>query len=208
MFEAPEILMQIPEINNIYRINEKQKEEMDKDRDILDANIMPETMSIDLVQRWEKILRITPGCKDTLQERRLRIYVRLYDRKPYTLAYLRQKIQVICPEGSSLELNEDMNEATVKLHSESEKVFKIVDEMLDDILPINFVYKIGRLGNTHGTLANYPNVILSMFTNKELALTNIEESLTHRVGDLERISVDVLEKNTCEIWEKYGVRRR
>ena len=73
MFNAPELILKIPDIAQIYEKNEKQEQEIDEAIEKLDRDIVIDTMSVDKVERWEQIFNITPSDTDTLNERRFRV---------------------------------------------------------------------------------------------------------------------------------------
>ena len=60
MFYAPEIIMNIKDIAEIYKINDSQEAELENAVEILENNIFLEKMGEQMIARWEKMLQITP----------------------------------------------------------------------------------------------------------------------------------------------------
>ena len=76
MFNAPEIILEIPEISTLYKRNDKQAIELDEDLNAFDDNTSFEQMRESGIKRWEKIFNIIPLDDDTLEERRLRVHAK------------------------------------------------------------------------------------------------------------------------------------
>ena len=55
MFNAPEIIMNIKDIAEIYKINDSQEAELENAVEILENNIFLEKMGEQMIARWEKI---------------------------------------------------------------------------------------------------------------------------------------------------------
>ena len=53
MFDAPEIIKRIPDIEQIYRINETQGDELDRCLEKIERNICIDTMDEGTTQKWE-----------------------------------------------------------------------------------------------------------------------------------------------------------
>lgn len=61
---------------------------------------VPETASEEGVRRFEKALGLTPGAEDTLEQRRLRVLGVFTGNPPFSMGWLRQKLELAFgPEG-------------------------------------------------------------------------------------------------------------
>ena len=56
MFNAPQIFMQIPDIKQLYEINDGQESDLDAAVEELENNLFFETMDEEGVRKWEKLL--------------------------------------------------------------------------------------------------------------------------------------------------------
>ena len=96
MFEAPEIIKNIPDIKQIYDINEMQGDTLDQTVEQIDSDMNIDEMDASTVERWETILKIVPARSDTLDVRRFRIKTKITDSMPYTYRALERKLDDMC----------------------------------------------------------------------------------------------------------------
>ena len=154
MFNAPNILTRIPDIQRIYEINEKQEADLDAAVDQLEGNLFLDDMNAYQASRWEKILKISPLPDDTLDDRRFRVKTKVIERLPYSIRVLRQKIAQLSPEGYTIDINEDRTELSVGVSISSKKNIDSLTDMLDRMLPLNMTYSIDYIYNPWSVLAN------------------------------------------------------
>ena len=107
MFEAPEIIRNIPDIKAIYDMNEKQGEDLETKVERMDSNLFLESMDEAMTARWEAMLEITKADNDTLQDRRFRIKSRVLERRPYTEKAIGERLKLLCPDGFSVSVDEN-----------------------------------------------------------------------------------------------------
>ena len=93
------------------------------------------------ISRFEKMLNIEPLPSDSLQTRIGRVWAKWIDTIPYTIKALKNKLDVLAGEGTHTEVV-DYNNYTlsVKIDIESSNVFKAVNELLEDIIPMNMTF--------------------------------------------------------------------
>ncbi|MDE7426130.1 MAG: YmfQ family protein [Lachnospiraceae bacterium] len=139
MFEAPEIIRQIPDIKQIYEINEKQIDKLNEAVYQLDSDIFLEDMGKSQIERWENILNIIPFDDDSIEDRRFRIQTRILERPPYTYRIFVKKLK-----GLSLEskVERSNNHIIVIIEPISLKMKDEIKRMLGEILPLNLTYCI------------------------------------------------------------------
>ena len=65
-------------------------------------NLFVQTMDESAAAQWEAILRILYTLGESLEFRRLRVLNRLALRPPFTLSFLRQKLDVLCGADTGL----------------------------------------------------------------------------------------------------------
>ena len=149
MFNAPEVILKVPEISTIYKRNDKQGEELDKALSEFDDNVSFDRMRESGVKRWEKIFNIVPLDDDTLDERRLRVHAKSLEKAPYSRIIVARRIKNLCEEGCIVSFSEDRQSVSVKIGLKSRRMQKTVESFLEDALPLNMTYVISVLFNQY-----------------------------------------------------------
>ena len=155
MYDAPEIILKIPDIAQIYDYNEIQEEELEAAVEELNDDIMLDTMHIDIIERWEKILNINPLDDDTEEDRRFKVKAKVNEKLPYSIRVLKRKLDTLCPGGYSIEMPEDRTNILVKIALTSKKMRSAIADMLEEMLPLNMLYSTQIMYNAWGMLENY-----------------------------------------------------
>lgn len=168
MFNAPEIITMIPDISRIYSINEKQGADLENAIEKMDKNIFLDQMDIDMIARWERMLKIVPLDDDTVEDRRFRVKAKVMEKLPYSLRVILHKLDILCPEGYVVEISLDRTEMSVKLTLRSKKMIDDVGDMMEEYLPLNMIYKVSIIWNQHQTLARFTHKQLASRTHKQI----------------------------------------
>lgn len=168
LFDAPEIIRSIPDIKKIYEINADQEALLDASVNALFDDIFLETMDETKTARWEKMLSIIPLDTDTLSERRFRIQTRVLERMPYTYRVILRKLQTLCPNGVDWTVDTEKQLIIVRVALASKNMRADMDELLDNVLPLNMEYTLIILYNTYAMLAKHTNVNLKQFTHQQM----------------------------------------
>lgn len=142
MFDAPEIIKQIPDIRQIYAINDTQSDEIDKALDDLENDIFVDTMTEEVTEHWEEFLSLTKQTGDTLSDRRTRVKAKILERLPYSYRVLARKIAELCEEVYSIELNDDRTGMEVYALFDRESQLLAMLEMLESCLPLSVIYRV------------------------------------------------------------------
>ena len=100
LFNAPEVFTQIPEIKQIYRMNDRQAAELDRASENLWNDIYLTGMGSEKLLLWEKILGIRPYDTDTMEERHFRVRSRVLEKLPYTYRVVKRKIEELADRKS------------------------------------------------------------------------------------------------------------
>lgn len=140
MFRAPNIISNIPDIKQIYKINENQISSIVSDIDAMDMNVFLDTMSESHAERWEKILAIVPDDDATIDERRFAIKTKIFGKKVNTLKSLIKALEELCGERVNVDRTGSM--LTVYLPLSNIKNKEKINEMIDDVLPLDMIYGI------------------------------------------------------------------
>lgn len=164
--EAPEIILQIPDINQTYKAVDVQMEKLTAAVEQLEKDIFIEDMGEYKIKRWEQLLGIIAFDDDTLSDRRFRIQTKILERLPYSYRVVVRKLNTLAPDGMDIEINN--KDVLVKLALASKKKIKDVAEMLEVTLPLNMTYEVIIMYHTYGYLSKYTYGELSKFTYGQL----------------------------------------
>lgn len=151
-FETPEIIGQIPDIQQIYKNVDIQMERLMAAVEQMENDIFIETMGEDKIKRWEQMLEITPGDTDTLEERRFRIQSIVIERLPYSYRIVMRKLKTLVPDALDITINGADISVTLALTSKSK-----VDALrqLLETLPLDVSYEIILKCHTYKYLSKY-----------------------------------------------------
>lgn len=207
MFEAPEIIKNIPDIKQIYDINEMQGDTLDQTVEQIDSDMNLDEMDAPTVERWETILKIVPARSDTLDVRRFRIKTKITDSMPYTYRALERKLDDMCAGAYDIVIDRINQSIKVNLGLASQKKINDVMNMLEEMVPLDMIIDTSVLYNAHGYLAQYPHCILAQFTHKELREMELEKQLSRNISAVEGQTVKVLEGYKVEQINQFGFRK-
>ena len=136
LFNAPAVFTNVPDIAKIYEINDKQIDEVENAATQLDKDIFFETMGEERIVRWEKILGITPPDNYSLEDRRIKVHLKVLEKVPYSYRILTSKLDTILGQGTyTLTINNNVLGFTCSVLEQD--TFNNVIEMLEDIVPLN-----------------------------------------------------------------------
>lgn len=142
MFDAPVIIREIPDIVQIYRTNDRQITELDAAMEKLENNILPDTMSQEMLEKWEKLLKLFPRPDDSLDDRRMSVKRKILERLPYSYRVIRRRLKELCENGFRFWISDDRTEIEVTTSISSERQMEIIEELLENLLPLNVSYEL------------------------------------------------------------------
>ena len=121
------------------------------------------------LERWEKILKIVPKAKATIQDRRFEIRSRLAQAQIVTEESLRESLTALTgPDGYQLEVNGGEFTVNVKIELGAKLQFDTVVELLKNRLPANLIIRVELYYNTHERIATKTHAYLSTKTHYEI----------------------------------------
>lgn len=135
MFDAPEIFKNIPDIAMVYKVNDKQIDDLENAVEQLDNDIFFETMGEDRVFRWEKILKIVPPDNQSLKDRITRVQMKVLEKMPYSFRVIRRKLDALLKGEYKFIVKN--TELIFNCSIQDRNLFKDVIEMLEEIVPLN-----------------------------------------------------------------------
>ncbi len=173
MFEAPEIIIQIPDIKQVYKAVDKQIEKLTAAVDQMEKDIFLESMGEEKIKLWEKMLRVKPLDDDTLSDRRFRIQSKVLEKLPYSYRVVVRKLQALVPDG--MQITRSDRNMIVKLALASKKKIHDVAELLEVKLPLNMNYEVIIMFHTYGFFKDKRMTYGQMKAFSYLALRENEE---------------------------------
>lgn len=121
------------------------------------------------VKRWEKIMNITPKDTDTLDERKFRIFSKMNQELPYTLAKLKESLITLCGEGNfSIDLQAENYHIEVKLALANKNNYQDVVDLLNKIIPANLTQHVQIMYNNHMVISQFTHDNLTSYTHEQL----------------------------------------
>jgi hypothetical protein len=140
--EIPEVLNNIPEIREIYKLSEKLMSKYMDDVQAVHDDIFIETSTEYGIARREKILGIVPLDTDNLEDRKLRVQSRLHEMHPYTFNSLKRRLTELC--GDEVIVEEDTKNMIlhVKVPLSRSNQYDVVKSLLEKIVPMNMYIEL------------------------------------------------------------------
>lgn len=121
-----------------------EKVELDAMAEAMDQihkNLFVQTMDEGTCAQWEAILRILPAPEETLDFRRLRVQNRLSLRPPFTLIFLREKLDLLFGPGNyEVEVDYPNYTLYIEAPAEEQAYFTEVSALLNIVKPCHIVY--------------------------------------------------------------------
>lgn len=169
MFNAPEIIMKIPEMQYIFAKNYVQQKEIEIIMEQLEKDLRMNSMGLEIILRWEKLLDIMPNVKDTIEDRRFRIKTKVMERMPYTRKNLQKKIEILFGGECRKNITANKLEIVLKLPIFSVNVKKELEEMLEEITPLNLLIRIAAENKIKLETKTYTSCVFSKCIYKEVS---------------------------------------
>ena len=137
----PHWFRRILDFQALCRTEEQELAAMAEAMDQIRKNLFVQTMDEGTTAQWEAILRILPTPEEDLDFRRLRVLNRLSLRPPFTLIFLREKLDLLFGPGNYLvEVDYPNYTLYIEASVESQRYFGEVSALLSIIKPCHIVY--------------------------------------------------------------------
>jgi hypothetical protein len=121
------------------------------------------------LERYEKLLSLTPQAGESVEDRRMRVLAALNGDTPYTFASIYAKLVLLCGEGNVyMEYAKDIYTLRVMVQLDAKSKFDTVRRMLKRMLPCNISLKCSLAYNTHRGLMPFKHSTLGTYTQRSL----------------------------------------
>ena len=121
------------------------------------------------INRVESIVGVTPADDDSLEARRFRVLTRINEHLPYTYRVLDEQLRALCGEGNyAIRLDSNAYTISVRVALVARNNFDDVAQLLDRVIPANFIIDLQFMYNTYRELSWFTHAYLSGFTHKQM----------------------------------------
>lgn len=111
------------------------------------------------IQRWEEMLKIIPKSKETLEDRRSNILVKINSILPYTIRRLKQILDLKFGKDNAIPITTKNYELIINFNNEIELNAKTMRTLLRAIIPANLIFKIIISWNFEQNIYNKASII-------------------------------------------------
>lgn len=164
----PPCMTAIPEINGCYEIAEYMRELYCEDLERLEKELHTDTASEIGISHREKMLKITPGETDTIEERRFRVQIVEMVIDVLDEKNLRKLVKQIGGEESSITIDKANRHVSVKCSLTSAKMFSLMKKIVEEYIPVTFTSDFTLLYNSYEAFAGMTYEQLGQKTWEEL----------------------------------------
>ena len=92
------------------------------------------------ISRFENILKIIPSGSDTLESRRRKVFLRWFNKIPYTLRAFLERLEAICGDSDFTVTKEFLNyKIDITTHLEWDGQTAELDRLIEEMMPCNMV---------------------------------------------------------------------
>lgn len=137
--EYPEAVTNIEDVRLAIEAGDKVGTMLEAEIDELDRNLSVGTAEESGIARREAMLGIKPLDTAKLEDRRMEVLIKWFDLPIYTETTLRKKLDGAMGEGQyELKIDLDKKSVECKIMTVSHQVWRIVREMLDKMVPLDY----------------------------------------------------------------------
>ena len=150
MFNAPEAFEKIPDIAKIYEINDKQIGDLENAVTQLDDDIFFETMSEERIKRFENILGIVALDNMSIEDRRLKVHMKVLEKLPYSYRVIAKKLDALVGNAYTMKVENNVFRFTCSVIDKT--LLDYILDMFEEIVPLNIhIIPTNLLQRTIGT---------------------------------------------------------
>lgn len=105
------------------------------------------------IARREEILGILPKATDSLEDRRIRVHLRWYNKEMYTERSLREKLDgALGTENYELTIDLEGKLVELKVSAASTSVYNSVKSLLEEVVPLDYLISVFMYSSTQSDL--------------------------------------------------------
>lgn len=139
MNHVPFFMKEVKEFQNIVKAENPEFDLLqDVSIDIMNNQFIQDSTEYG-VERWEKLLSITPSKNETLDERKRMILTLINNTTPYTVRNLKKMLYNICEEDLIVHYENETFTLTIRFFSDLHGKLEQIQSLLNEIVPANLV---------------------------------------------------------------------
>lgn len=165
----PQFIQEYAEMKHIMNTEQPEVQELEDTTEQVKDDMFIQFTDEPGIARYEKMLGITPLDDDKLEDRQAKVLSIYNNNTIYTYKGLIERLKILCGEGNfSAELIANEYKLNVGIGLSSKKMFKVVEDMLKNMIPANIEWNLSLLYNRHEDLAKYTHGELAQYTQEQL----------------------------------------
>ena len=136
----PEVLRNFREFQEVFETEETELLKVQEELLKVLNDLFIEDATERGIERWEKILKITPKATDSLEDRKFRITTYITRKLPFTLRTLEQMLETLCGKNNyEIELRHNDYEIEVRINLADNNNIMDVLSLLKIVVPANLI---------------------------------------------------------------------
>jgi len=165
----PEYMAELTEMQELYNGLQPEFDLMYNKKDSAMKECFAVTCQGFGLERYEKMLGITPLYTDSISDRRLRVLAAINGDTPYTFESVYNKLVLLCGEGNVfMEYGKDKYTLRVMIRLNAKNKFDSVVKMLREMLPCNISLICSLAYNRHFDFMPFTHQVLSAYNHRQL----------------------------------------
>lgn len=170
LFSSPQAIKNINELAFIYERNDEIFRKLDEAIEIVEKDLLLSQASEEKIEGLEHYLDIVKLDTESLEQRRAKVKSKIYRKLPYTRRTLENVLLSLCgsKEDFELTINAREKEMFLRISLKKKKILREVEELLEDMVPLDFALHYDLIYNPHSTLRDFTHAGLAQYTYQEL----------------------------------------
>lgn len=165
----PEFMRCYKELEKILNAQRPEVQSLEDATEVLKNNQFIISADEQGIKKFEDMLSVTALDDDSLENRKFRVLSKWNNAIPYTVWVLRVKLATLCgTDGYILQVFHKDYKVKVRVALKSKRNYKMVEEMLAEVIPANMVIDLSLLYNQHETLKKYTHRQLAEYTHDQI----------------------------------------
>ena len=121
------------------------------------------------IVRYEGVYKLLPKATDSLEERRFRVRCAMMEKRPYTFASLKSKLEALCgAENVSVVLDAPAQTITIKVALVGKSNMESAGKLVERFVPCNILVNLILMYNTHEIVGRYTHAQLAARTHEQI----------------------------------------
>lgn len=165
----PPVLQRVNELGRVSRLEQPEFDRARAAHEQVLQEMFPYICTEYGLERWEKMLGVSPGAADTERQRRQVVLLRLSEQLPFTMRRLAEMLALVAPEEQYyIELVPAEYLLRVRVSLIGKSYFRVLQDVLERTLPANLLLDLDLLYNRYGYLVGMTHGELGSLRHHDL----------------------------------------